>query len=380
VLAQFTTEAVPVVEPGATKSWTIMVYMAADNDLESYAILDLNEMEAAQASSDIRTVALVDRISGYDSSAGNWTGTRMGEVLGDGGSATLNSLPSATSIGELNTGDPATLTRFIDWTVANHPAEHYALIIWDHGGGLSGAAWDDTSYDNLTLKEIASCLQNSTLDGLDVLAFDACLMGMVEVATEFRGMADYLVASEELVPGEGFAYDNLLNALAEHTDATALDVVSDMLTTYASEYPGQSDITLSGVDMSKVDALNAALETFAGIAVGNMSNRSYLTATRTIARASADMPSDGSYDYVDLRDFMTRMASSSVPQTLRTAASNVVTALDNAMVGEVGTVSAAGGLSIYLPFGSDWVDPSYNANNYAFAAAVTRWDDFLAVI
>lgn len=380
VVAQFTTEA--AVDPGTPvhSSWTVMVYMAADNNLEPYAILDLNEMEAAQASSAIQTVALMDRIAGYDSSAGNWTGTRMGEVIGDGGSTSVASLPSSTAIGELNTGDPATLTRFIDWTVANHPADHYALVIWDHGGGLSGAAWDDTSSDNLTLQEIASGLQHSTLDGLDVLAFDACLMGMVEVATEFRGVADYLVASEELVPGEGFAYDNLLNALAAHTDATALNVVTDMLNTYQSEYAGQTDITLSGVDLSKMDALNAALETFAGVAVGAMNNRTYLTTTRSIARATVDMPSDGSYDYMDLRDFMTRMAASSLPQNVRTAATNVVTALDNAVLGEVGTVSAAGGLSIYLPFGTDWVDPGYNAAHYAFAAAAPHWDDFLAVI
>lgn len=380
-VAQFTTEAEQVIVPGTPKAWTIMVYMAADNNLESFAVLDLNEMEAALGSSDIQSVVMMDRSPGYDYSAGNWTDTRMGAVTRDGSSTALASLGSGTSIGEVNTGDPDTLTDFINWTVAHHPADNYALVIWDHGGGLSGAAWDDTNGgDNLTLKEIASALTSANLDNLDILAFDACLMGMVEVATEFEGLADYLVASEELVPGDGFAYDDLLNAVNAFDEASALDVVNAMLTTYAAEYAGQRDITMSAVDLTQVDALNAALNQFTNVVIGQLGTRSTLTAVRTAARDSVDFPSDASYDYVDLRDFMSRLTGNSVPASVRTAAAGVITALDAAVLDEVGTVSRAGGLSIYLPFGSDWVDPGYNASQYAFAAAVPRWDDFLAII
>ena len=380
-VAQFTTEAVPVVQAGEKKAWTIMVYMAADNNLESFALLDLNEMEAALGSTDIQSVVMLDRIAGYDSSASNWTDARMGAVVRDGSNTALASLGSGTSIGEVNTGDPDTLTDFINWTVANNPADNYALVIWDHGGGLSGAAWDDTNAgDNLTLKEIASALSNSDLDNLDILAFDACLMGMVEVATEFKGVADYLVASEELVPGTGFAYDNLLNAITSLDTASAVDVANAMLNTYAAEYTGQRDITMSSVDLAQIDNLNAALNQFTTAIIGQLGNRTTLSAVRTAARNSVDMPSDASYDYVDLRDFMSRMTGNSIPASVRVAAAQVVTALDAAVLDEVGTVNSAGGLSIYLPFGTDWVDPGYNASQYAFAAAVPLWDDFLALI
>lgn len=380
-VAQFTTMAAPVVQPGDPKAWTIMVYIAADNDLESYGLTDLNEMEAALGASNVQVVVLLDRSPDHDSSAGNWTDTRMGAVVLDGNNSDLTSLNSSTSIGEVNTGDPATLTRFIDWTAANHAADNYALVIWDHGGGLSGAAWDDTNGgDNLTLKEMSSAIANAAIDHLDVLAFDACLMGMVEVAAQFNDVADYLVASEELVPGTGFAYDDMLNTLEALSAPSALDVVDAMLDSYAAEYPGESDITLSAVDLSQVDALNAALNQFTTATIGQLGNRATLSAVRAAARDSVDFPSDGSYDYVDLRDFMSRLASSSAHSTVRTAASGVVTALDAAVVDEVGSVARAGGLSIYLPFGNDWVDTSYNASQYAFVADVPRWDDFLALI
>lgn len=380
-VAQFTTVAAPVVQPGEPKAWTIMVYIAADNDLETYGLSDLNEMEAALGGSNVQVVVLLDRSPGHDSSAGNWTDTRMDAVVLDGNNSELTSLDSGSSIGEVNTGDPATLTRFIDWTAANHAADNYALVIWDHGGGLSGAAWDDSNGgDNLTLREMSSAIANADIDHLDVLAFDACLMGMVEVAAEFKDVADYLVASEELVPGTGFAYDEMLNTLQALAEPTALDLVDAMLDSYAAEYPGESDITLSAVDLSQVDALNAALNQFTAATIGQLGNRPTMSAVRTAARDSVDFPSDGSYDYIDLRDFMSRLAISNAHTNVRSAAAGVVTALDAAVIDEVGSVARAGGLSIYLPFGNDWVDTSYNASQYAFVANVPRWDDFLALI
>lgn len=380
-VAQFITEPLPSVVSGASKAWTIMVYIASDNNLEQFALLDLNEMESVYNTGDFQTTVLMDRTPGYDDTAGNWTDARMGLVTPDGSNSALSSLRANTSIGEVNTGRAQTLTDFINWSVANHAADNYALVIWNHGGGLGGAAWDDSSGgDNLTLSEMSSALRNSNLDHLDVLAFDACLMGMVEVATQFEGLADYMVASEELIPGDGFAYDDMLNSLANVNGATALDVVGAMLDTYESEYAGQTDITLSAVDLNKLSSLTTALNQFTTVVMPQLNNRINLNAVRVSARDSVDMPSDGSFDYVDLHDFMSRLAHSGASSTIRTAASGVVTALEQVVVDEIGTVGDAGGLSIYLPFGNDLVDSSYQADQYAFLAGVPRWDDFLAVI
>ena len=61
---------------------TLMVYMAADNDLESYALMNLKEMEKA-ASNKVKTLVLLDRSEGFDETDGNWTDTRLLEVLPD---------------------------------------------------------------------------------------------------------------------------------------------------------------------------------------------------------------------------------------------------------------------------------------------------------
>ena len=108
-----------------------MVYIVGDNDLEKYVALDI-ETELAQPGSnaDVNVVALADRVPGYDSAAGDWTGTLLFYVT-QGMLATPEN--AVADWGERNMGDPQTLIDFVQWTKANYPADHYALVLWDHG-------------------------------------------------------------------------------------------------------------------------------------------------------------------------------------------------------------------------------------------------------
>ncbi|MEW6681018.1 MAG: S8 family serine peptidase, partial [bacterium] len=116
----------------STKTWTFMVYLDADNDLESAAIDDFLEMSSIGSNDDINIVVQMDRINGYNSSYGNWTGTKRFYI-------TKNMTPipenAYSDIGEANMGDPDTLKNFINWAKSSYPAENYALVLWDHGSG-----------------------------------------------------------------------------------------------------------------------------------------------------------------------------------------------------------------------------------------------------
>jgi len=74
--------------------WTVMVYLDADNNLESAGINDINEMEIVGSSDDVNVVVQVDRIpysvlaannQGYadDVSNGDWTNTRRYYIIQD---------------------------------------------------------------------------------------------------------------------------------------------------------------------------------------------------------------------------------------------------------------------------------------------------------
>ena len=77
-LAQDSTRA----KASTQKKWTVMVYMAADNNLETYGVQDMNEMESVGSSSDVNLLVQFDRhptgsdISGYSSTNGDWSDTR----------------------------------------------------------------------------------------------------------------------------------------------------------------------------------------------------------------------------------------------------------------------------------------------------------------
>ncbi len=209
--------ALPGTQVTHSAEWTILIYMAADNDLESFALADLNEMEYVGSSDAVNVVVQIDRAAQYDTSAGNWTDTRRFLITQDRQITNLASEP-VQIIGETNTGDPTTLANFLTWGIITYPARHYALVIWDHGGSWQGVAWDVASdNDDLQLSELRAALEQATtqtgLDQLDLIGFDACLMGAFEVYQSIAPYAKYGVASAELVPGDGWDYLGLLQAL-----------------------------------------------------------------------------------------------------------------------------------------------------------------------
>ena len=105
------------------------------------------------------------------------------------------------TMGELNMGDPANLSNFVQWAKTNYPAAHYGLVIRDHGDGLGGMEQDDHNQDHLTIPELDQSLDSITgsgADPLDLVFMDACLMGMIEDAYQFRGQVGVYVASENV--------------------------------------------------------------------------------------------------------------------------------------------------------------------------------------
>ena len=110
----------PPTLPQPQKDWTVAYYLAGDNDLEEYMIDDINEMELVGSdSSNLNIVAMLDMSDDYDTSNGDWTDTRRFYITydsigaGDPNDRTIRSW--GESIGEVNTGNPSTLTSFFGW-------------------------------------------------------------------------------------------------------------------------------------------------------------------------------------------------------------------------------------------------------------------------
>ena len=202
----------------APRKLTLMVYMCGSNLESGYgsASADLEEMLA----------------SGFDSEQVSllvMTGGAEGWVLGfDPANLTINEIgrrgvravwrEEAASMGV-----PETLTTLLNFGVERFPAEDYALILWNHGGGpMEGVCRDELfSMDNLSLSELTQALEASNLPGkLSWIGFDACLMSSAEVASTLAPYADYMIASQETEPAPGWNYAFLKGL---ESDASAAD-------------------------------------------------------------------------------------------------------------------------------------------------------------
>lgn len=366
--------------PAANRArWTILVFINADNNLEPAAIANINQMERVGSSEDINIVVQVDRSPGYDTSDGNWTGTRRYLVTRDQTSAIQSTL--LQDMGELDMGSPGTLKNFVQWGMASYPSDRTMLVMWDHGRGwrtaraprepVKSISYDDTSGTNLSVGELASALNAG--QKLDVIAFDACLMGMIEIAYALRDRANWMVASEENVPFNGQPYDRFLSALAGNPDMTAPQLGQAMAQAYIGYYGPGSLTTESVIDLSKMSGLTSQIKLLAQDLAAN--RNSYSDALESIRAATQRYDNDVDIyaDYKDLYDYARRISLSALPTSTKAAARQVMDSVSGAVSYQEnsgGAVANSHGISIYLPA---WYNYLIEYGNLQFTVD-TRWD------
>ncbi|MGA1872137.1 MAG: clostripain-related cysteine peptidase [Thermoplasmatota archaeon] len=260
--------------------WTFMVYLDADNNLESAGIDDMNEMEKVGSTDRVHIVVEMDRIDGYDTTNGDWTGARRFHIERDNDPLNINS-PVMEDLGEVNMGDPAELIRFVDWSVRNYPAEKYALVLWDHGGAFRGICFDDTvpglaegEYDAINMTDMNYAAEKIyQLAGnrrIDLWGFDACLMAQVAVLYEIKDFAKVGVASGYNEPGDGWAYDPVLEPLVDDPAMDERELAEIIVHEYIRSYEdGAEDpddypmVTQAAFDLEKMDEVVFTLDKFA---------------------------------------------------------------------------------------------------------------------
>ncbi len=350
---------------GAGADWTIMVYLAGDNNLDGAGVADLREMKKVGSSASVNVIAQFDR-------AGS-RGTTKRFYLRNG-----SELPkdAVQDLGETDTGDPKVLRDFFSWGVKSYPARHYLLVIWNHGAGWDDSnlyakhgdyfsgdpppivrkgmvmnaegsvakvqarhkarpvamaqarsavrrahralfastvdtmvntraiAFDDQAkdfLDNMELKRALVEFKKLLGRPLDIIGFDACLMAMMEVDYQIMSTARYAVGSEEEEPGNGWPYDRVLKALAQKPAMTPDELARTVVTQYAASYSAGDGVTLAAVDLGQSDSLAVAVGKLGQSLLGLVGNRSKGTLLSAV-RAKVQEYSAPYDDYVDLVD------------------------------------------------------------------------------
>ncbi len=271
--------------PAPTKEWTFIIYMDGDNNLEPDALGDFLEMSSIGSDNNINIVLLLDRSGSYVQTYDNWTDTRRGLVS----SSDIPNSSWGESLGEINMGDPANLKDFIFWASQSYPSRRNVLILWNHGTGWSdyyasveamdylsrtgslhpvnepeedkAICQDATSFDELTLSEMKTVLDELASEEsiyIDFFGMDACLMGMVEVAAEFEGQANYFIASPARIPLDGWPYDTIFDDLQINPFMSDSDLCSTIVQRFYQSYI--SDVCLAAFDMTFIGDIAEAID------------------------------------------------------------------------------------------------------------------------
>jgi hypothetical protein len=424
----------PPPKPGKMAEWTILIYMAGDNDLDDFGGDDIAEMK--KVGSGDRLHVIVQR----DTAAAGVPAQRYRVRKGTSTEADV-----VQSIGETNTGDPKVLADFLKWGRLTYPAKRTMAVLWNHGSGWddtdiyaeakrrglnppearpasasgqrrSGArgrpmlpggfvhrsaarkryrgpffltafqlsevggkrraiAFDDDAQDfldSVEMKNVFNTAARAAKRKFDVIGMDACLMSMVETGMQVQQAGDVFCGSQEVEPGAGWPYDRVLKALAAKPEMDGRELARVIVKEFVASYPKTEAVTQSAFDLAALVQVQKAADGLGALLAKALKKRDMaLEGSVSIARRMAQGYDHP--DYVDLCDFSERLAA------LWPASSTVAKKVQDAVGASVfansapnAQVKASRGLSIYLPLGK--VSPLYKLLDFAKGG----WADFLA--
>lgn len=215
---------IPIQKKQTEAEWNVLVYLAADTEpnslgqtLEMPMVKNVIDMEKVGSSENMNIIAQIDRGKNPSTISGGWSGCRRFHIKKDKDELNINSpIIKQFETDKVNMADPKTLTDFIAESAMQFPAKHTFLILNNHGAGWMGALQDFSDSDGklMNVSNIRKAVEDAeklTGKKIDIIGFDACVMGQAEVAYELKGSADILIASEEIINGPGWPYAGILS-------------------------------------------------------------------------------------------------------------------------------------------------------------------------
>ncbi len=239
--------------PQPTKDWTVMVY-AVGSDLESsskhWASRDIVEMLKGSTTSVTDAINVVVTTGGSQRYGWN-TVKRL--FIHNGSQEVL------ADLGPQSMATPQALSDFVQYAQTNFPAQHYALILWNHGGGTLGYGKDLSTAGKghiMSLTELSQAYQTirqHTDKPLDIVVYDACLMSSIEVAEITSTITNVMAGSAELEPGHGLNYEHLLKTIIETPPADGITFGKIAKTGYLQQSQAQNTFNTSQITYSVLD-------------------------------------------------------------------------------------------------------------------------------
>lgn len=369
----------------APTNWTVLAYMAGNNNLDyseninSFVIEDLQEMELIGSSDDVEIVAVISSLKNGGDANVYRVGLHPDEVGDQISSERL------ASWGQKDMSDPQTLTDFLELGLRDYPADRTLLIIDNHGGGWAGACTDDPAGgEPMTIREMADAIEavdvGKSFDGsFDVLLFHACLMASSEAAYGLRDVADYMVACQFSMPMESILNsDAWLAHLRDDPDIAPAQLGVRIAQDVKARANAQDKVChMSVLDLSRATTLTSRVGDLGDALPTDPQDPLWaevLDAWQNTHVTNYDDPA-----CVDLRELVTNILNEpNLAQSgsyVETVAHEVLDAINEMVV--FTTTNAVGitrgGMNIYMPYQQQQWQPAYSQIDFAD----NNWDNFV---
>ena len=263
---------------GMSVGRTVLIYMAADNNLSSYARQNIEDMKRGDVPAYFATgsgdVLLVYAdIKGETPRLIRLSKDRFGDVNEE----------ILMEYEDQNSCSDSVMREVLSYAAGLFPSSENGLVLWSHGTGWlpegyysnpTGMSPDGVlSAASHIYDPYAAYVKSFGADGgaeMDIrdladalpvhysfILMDACLMGGVEVAYELKDRCDYFLSSAAEVLASGFPYDKVVGELFKGKRG-----LENVCRLYYENYQEQG-ATVSMVDARKLDQLaEACLDIF----------------------------------------------------------------------------------------------------------------------
>lgn len=328
-----------------SKSWTILIYIAGDNDLYKFAIRNIEQLKQLGSNEKLNIVVHFDFHQ-----EGKSKETRRFYIL-------KNKLLQIGSLKAMDSGSDNTLINAAEWAIKDFPSEHFGIVLWNHGSGdlnpakirhlinpselfkynpenklieldrsISfmdflnlklidrGICFDDSTGNYLDDEKLTKALTEITNilgKKIDIIMMDACLMAGIGTASILCPYVDFMTASEEVVLGPGYNYTAMLKPLTHYYISPmsfSKHIVDAFYMTYA---PVTQDYTESALNLVHVEKLIENINDFCNKSIYFMSIDASKIIKKTLLLCGSkdlcthfDEPS-----YIDLKHFYNNVLS-----------------------------------------------------------------------
>jgi hypothetical protein len=383
------------------KSWTVLLYIAADvpmRDMRKAALDSLEQMRTVGSGSCVDLAAQADL-------TGEPTRRYYFPKQPDSNYTTIDTCIHET-VRNVNSGGKQALRDFLVWGTRHYPARKYMVVCSGHAYGLDdynpfpqsppgrlrlhgeidkrapvinsfvipGAAGDriqairpditssmpDFSsrslLSNRDVGEVLREIQSSLPEGqqLEILGMDACNMALVEAWYEMLDGPSIVVGSEYDIPVSSWPYDRILEPLNAKPMMTPSELAAVTVQRYAEYYSQaatRSRVTLSACDLRHANALAGHMANLVRTMRSKMNDATFRQVVYSVRNRTLEL---GTFGLIDLHHFCELLKSAVSDPDVAHAAESVMQSVDRfAFANESrpygSKISRARGLAIYFP-------------------------------